>query len=199
MPARIPHKVVEAASAPPTWCWCRPAPGTGVIAGSAVRAVCEAAGIHEHPHQELRLEQSGQPGQGRPSAPCSNCARGTTSNGCEESPCHEPATTSIAASRRTRSASASAAAPARATARPAAAATRARAQLAGWSAPGDLRRGRLAADPPHSQARLPQPLGRRSWRSVNVGELDTAFDAGEEVTPDSAQGRKTWPRGATTC
>ena len=36
----------KATSAPPAWCWCRPAPGTGVIAGSARAAVCEAAGIH---------------------------------------------------------------------------------------------------------------------------------------------------------
>ena len=34
------------------------APGTGVIAGNAVR------GNHQYPHQELRLEQSHQPGQG---------------------------------------------------------------------------------------------------------------------------------------
>ncbi len=59
-------------------------PGTGVIAGSA-RAGRVRSGRHpRHPDQELRLEQSDQPRQGRDGRARHSCARGTKSSGCEE-------------------------------------------------------------------------------------------------------------------
>ena len=53
----------------------------------------------------------------------------------------------------------------------------------------DLRGRCFALDSPHSQARFPQRLGPRSWPSVNVGDLDAAFKAGEEVTLETLCGQ----------
>ena len=71
---------------------------------------------------------------------------------------------------------------ARGTARPAVAATRAKA-LAGWSAPAIFEGG---ASP--LIRHIPKRGFHNQWGDtvmvVNVGELETAFDAGTDVTPD---------------
>ena len=70
-------------------------------------------------------------------------------------------------------------------------------QLAGWSASPIFEGGQHAAGPPHSQARLPQPLGRNRGHRQRRRPRRCVCQAGEEVTPE-ALSERTWPRGATT-
>ncbi len=162
-------------------------PGTGVIAGAAVRAVCEAAGIHDiltksfgsnNPVNLVKatieaLKQFAHAQEDRAAAGSvavmnlTDVNRGITS---------------------TRSASASAAARARARQD-----QRPRPQgpgpLAGWSRAPIFEGGSLAVDPPHPQAGLQQRLcqdrrGRQRRRSRT-----TCFAAGDEVTLESLRAK----------
>ncbi len=58
-------------------------------------------------------------------------------------------------------------------------------RVAGWSAPPIFEGGQMPLVRRDSQARLPQRVGPRPSPSVNVGDLDEAFEAGEEVTPET--------------
>ena len=76
--------------------------------------------------------------------------------------------------------------------------TRARAQLAGWSARRDLRRRsacRWCAAFPSAASTTRFAM---TVAVVNVGDLDEAFEAGDEVTPESLCRPRTWPRAVTT-
>ena len=188
----------RAASARPASCSCRPRPGTGVIAGSARPCGLRSGRHPQHPHQELRLEQSHQPGQSHLGGPAATAHPVTTSNGCEESRCHEPARYPSSESRRTRSASASVVVPARATARPAVVATRARAN---WPVGPPARSSRVA----HRRLirRIPKRGFHNEWGEVvvvvNVGRPRSGVRRRSRGHRRRPARPRTWPRAATTC
>ncbi len=157
------------------------------------------SGRHQrHSHQELRLDQSDQPGQGHARRPAATADRSKRSSGCGECRCHESATTSIAAFKSTRSASRIGRGTGSGHGKTAGRGHKGQGQLAGWTMHPAFEGGQMPL-----VRRVPKRGFNNRWgRSVgvvNVGDLDEAVQDRRRGHSGVAAGEEPVSRARSTC